>query len=180
MEKNIEQKYFLAMQAMPGDYAYIDVSKLKIANGFIPYSLSDIDSFTVSFTYDEIVNDIKEANIVSSKYLNGKLVITDNQKHKPLEVLTKDIYNNFDLYLFLSENFDNKNLINTICTKYSAFVKDVPLSKLFKNSSSVEMANMIFKMPYLEQRKLMFYILDKHNSLPAKNKRKELVRDKAA
>ena len=180
MEKNIEQKHFLAMQAMPGDNAFIDISALKIANGYSPNSLSDIDSFTMCFTYEEIVNDIKEANIVSSKYLDGKLVIADNQKHNPLDVITKDTYNDFDLFLFLADNYDNKNLMNTIYTKYSAIVNDVPLAKLFKNSTSFEMANMILKLPYLEQRKLMLYLLEKNNTLNNPIKNNNLVRDKVA
>ena len=180
MEKNNEQKHFLAMQAMPGDSAYIDISALKLSNGYMPSSLVEIDSFTMHFTYDQIIEDIKEANIVSSKYLNGKLVIVDNQKHNPLAVLTKDIYNNFDLYLFLTDNIDNKNLMNTIYNKYSAIVNDVPLSKVFKNSDALDMTNMILKLPYLEQRKLMFYLLEKYNSLPEKIKSNEFVRDKVA
>ena len=71
-------------------------------------------------------------------------------------------------------------ILNTIYTKYSAIVNDVPLAKLFKNSTSFEMANMILKLPYLEQRKLMLYLLEKNNTLNNPIKNNNLVRDKVA
>ena len=180
MEKNNEQKHFLSLQARPGDNAYVDISTLRISNGYNPTSLPEIDSFTMNFTYDELINSIKEANIADSNYLSGKLVITDNQKHNPLEVITKELFNGFDLYLFLTENADNKNLMNTIYTKYSSIVNDLPLAKMFKNSSTIEMTNMILKLPYLEQRRLLLYLIKKNNVLLEKDNKKEFVRDKIA
>ena len=180
MEKNNEQKHFLALQARPGDNAYIDISNLKISNGYMPNSLPEIDSFTMHFTYDELLDSIKEANLASSKYLDGKLVIVDNQKHNPLEVITKELYNDFDLFLFLTDNSDNKNLINTVNNKYSSIVKDVPLSKVFKKANTMEMTNMILKLPYLEQRKLLIYLMEKNNIILEKDNNKEYVRDKIA
>ena len=110
VKKQEEQKHFLSLMARIGDYVFIDISKLDIANGYYPSSLADIDSFTMHFSVDEIMNSIKRANLASNKYLNGTLVIEDNQKHNPIIVIDKDFYNNFRIDLFLSEKMNKKRI----------------------------------------------------------------------
>ena len=108
MKKVDEQRHFLALLKRPGDYVFIAISKLDIANGIPRISLQAIDSFAMNFTIDEIIQSIKRANIVSEEYLNGQLVIQDNQKHNPIEVIDRDFYDNFRIDLFLKDQTREK------------------------------------------------------------------------
>ena len=49
------QKHFLALMDRPGDYVLIDISKLDIAGGYQPNTLVELDTFTMSFSKDEII-----------------------------------------------------------------------------------------------------------------------------
>ena len=181
-----EQKHFLALQAMPGDYNYIDISKLSISNYYMPQTLADIDSFTMCFTTEEIMSAIEDANIVEDKYLSGALCIADNQKHNPIKVITKDFLNDFDLGKFLRDNSEDKNLMNTILNKLSALVSDEQLKAQFRIATRISDINkmlvIIYNLPYLTQRKFMIYCIEKNNEKKEQvlKSAPELVRDKAA
>lgn len=184
MKKVDEQRHFLALLKRPGDYVFIAISKLDIANGIPRIFLQAIDSFTMNFTIDEIIQSIKRANIVSEEYLNGQLVIQDNQKHNPLKVIDKDFYSDFNINVYLKELLNNKNRLNNIINKFSAIVKDERISKDFKDylkSGNIEIViNIIFSLPYLEQRKIIVYFVEENNMEREKSKELELIRDKAA
>ena len=77
----------------------------------IQVHLSDIDSFTMHFSVDEIIEFKSKEQIQQViNNLNGTLVIEDNQKHNPIIVIDKDFYNNFRIDLFLSEKMKRKVL----------------------------------------------------------------------
>ena len=84
MKKPEVQKHFLALMLRPGDCVLIDISKLDIANGYNPNTLAEIDTFTMCFSKSELLDSIKRANIADERYLNGTMVIQDNQKHLSL------------------------------------------------------------------------------------------------
>lgn len=184
MKKVEEQKHFLALMALPGDFALIDISKLDIANGYYPLTLAHLDTFTMTFSKNEIMESIKRSNIVDKKYMNGTLVIQDNQKHNPIAVIDKDLYDNFQIDEFIRSKENDKNGINNIINKFGAIVKDKEISSNFKTMLRMGNINgacqVLFGLPYLEQRKFILYLLDIRNKEKMLEKQHELIRDKVA
>lgn len=178
------QKHFLALMVRPGDYVLIDISKLDIARGYEPNELIELDTFTMSFSKEEIIASIKRANIADQRYLNGNLVVQDNQKHKPIAVIDRDFYDNFRIDLFLKEHMEDKNFMNMIINKFSAIVKDDKITQSFKKTLGIndliDACNVLFNLPYLVQRKFIVYLIELRNLEREKEKEQELIRDKAA
>lgn len=177
-----QQKHFLALLYRPGDYALIDISKLDIANGRNPQTLQEIDDFTKNYTSEELLAAIIRTNIVSRTY--GELVIQDNQKHNPISVLDKKIYDDFKIDEFLDNHATDKNTLNTILNKFRSINDDKELNDRFGTAllenDLLESLNILFALPYLKLRKMMFYIIEIANKEKAKEKQKELIREKAA
>lgn len=184
MKKQEEQKHFLSLMARIGDYMFIDISKLDIARGYTPHSLSDIDSFTMHFSKEEILSSIKRANLVSEKYLNGKLVIADNQKHNPIDVINKDFYNNFRIDLYLSEIMNNKIKMNNIINKFRSICNNKVIEDSFvlaiKNENLDLAIDILFNLPYLTLRKFIIYLINERNKELEMLNIQERIRDKAA
>lgn len=184
VKKQDEQKHFLSLMARIGDYVFIDISKLDISNGYYPSSLSDIDSFTMHFSVDEIMNSIKRANLASNKYLNGTLVIEDNQKHNPIIVIDKDFYNNFRIDLFLSEKMNKKSSLNNILNKFRAVCKDKVIEDSFilaiKNNNLDLAVDILFNLPYITLRKFIVYLIELRNKELEELEIQERIRDKTA
>lgn len=183
MKKIEEQRHFLALLRRPGDYVFIDTSKLDICGKYLMF-LQDIDAFTMGFSKEEIISSIRRANIADESYLNGKLVIQDNQKHNPIAVIDKDLYDNFQIDEFLRSKENDKNGINNIINKFGAIVKDKEISSNFKTMLRMGNINgacqVLFSLPYLEQRKFILYLLDIRNKEKMLEKQHELIRDKVA
>ena len=182
MQKQDVQKHFLALMKRPGDCSFIPITKLDIADSYSYDTLMDIDSWTMKYTKEEVLESIKRANIVSSDYIEGELVIQDNQKHNPLQVIDKDYYNNFKIDEFLHNSLNDKNRINTIINKYNSLSNDNNelFGKALKNGSINMALDILFMMPYLNIRKLMIYLIDLRNKDLELAKSQELVRDKVA
>lgn len=184
MKKIDEQKHFLALMDRPGDFVLIDVSKLDIANGYVPNTLAELDTFTMYFSKQEIMSAIKRANIADQRYLNGNLVVQDNQKHKPIEVIDREFYDNFRIDLFLKDKMLDKNTLNMISNKFMAIVKDGEIAKQFKDAMRLGnldlVCDIIFNLPYLVQRKFIIYLIEWRNKDKELEKQQELIRDKAA
>lgn len=184
MKKQEEQKHFLSLMARIGDYMFIDISKLDIANGYNPYNLADIDSFTMHFSKNDILSSIRRANLVSDKYLNGDLVIADNQKHNPIDVIDKELYNNFRIDLYLNEIVKNKVKLNNVLNKFRSVCKDKIIENSFvlaiKNNNFDLAVDILFNLPYLYLRKFIIYLLNERNTELEKIKLQERIRDKAA
>lgn len=182
MQKQENQKHFLALMKRPGDYSFISISKLDIADNYSYDNLMNIDGWTMKYSRDEIIESIKRSNIVPAEYLYGTLVIQDNQKHNPLPVIDKDYYDNFKIDDFLHKASSNKILLNTIINKYnSIFIDENALfSSALKTGNINAALDILFTMPYLEIRRFMIYLIELRNKEREKNKSKELIRDKAA
>ena len=184
----MENNYFLALTLRKGDYKLIDISKLVISQYQNITGLAAIDSFTKRFTEEEIINSIKEANIVDKKYLKGKLVIQDNNQHKPSQVLSKDYIKDFDLITFLITHIDNKQIMNNIIYKLSILepnkiiIENIKLC--LKAKDIVSAINIIiYKINYNIQRKFMLYLIDlneKENIKKGNKNKKVLLKDKVA
>ncbi len=175
--------YFLSLEKRPGDTKFIDISKLSISHGFYPTTLQEIDSFTMNFTILELKNALKEDNLIEEDYINGKLIIQDNDKSHSLEVIDKDLYNDFNLYNYFKERINNKELINNVIYKLITLVKDDNIIyniKLAKNNQDIYMlVNIILNIDYYIQREYILYLM--HLVLKERNnKNQERVRDKAA
>ena len=136
------------------------------------------------FSKEEILSSIKRANLVSDKYLNGKLVIADNQKHNPIDVIDKEFYNNFRIDLYLNETTKNKVKLNNILNKFRSICKDKVIEDSFimaiKNNNLDLAVDILFNLPYLTLRKFIIYLLNERNSELEKTKMQERIRDKAA
>ncbi len=181
---NEGQKHFLALMNRPGDSIYIDISKLDISKGFESVDLGDIDSFTMHFSKDEILESIKRANIVSEQYLNGTLVIQDNQKHKPLPVIDKNLCDGFQLDVYLKEKSLDKVAINTIINKFRVICEDELIKESFinalKSGNTLLAMDTLFSLPYLNIRKLVLYLIEMRNKERDLERVQERIRDKAA
>ena len=136
------------------------------------------------FSKEEILSSIKRANLVSDKYLNGKLIIADNQKHNPIEVIDKEFYNNFRIDLYLNEIAKNKVKLNNILNKFRSICKDKVIEDSFimavKNNNLDLAVDILFNLPYLTLRKFIIYLLNERNNELEKIKMQERIRDKAA
>lgn len=181
MKKVEVQKHFLALMKRPGDYLFIDISKLDIARFYEPHNLMEIDGFTMYFTSEEIIESIRRANIADEKYLKGKLVIQDNQKHNPLEVVDKKLFVDFRIDIFLESKVNDKEIFNKIINKLMGITKDNGLVKNFKysleNGDLNTAIDLLDSINYLDQRKFIIYMLELRNK--EKELEQQLVRDKA-
>ena len=183
MKKATEQRHFLALLRRPGDYIFIDTSKLDICGNYLIF-LPDIDAFTMKFTKEEIISSIRRANIADETYLNGELVIQDNQKHNPIRVLDKEFYNDFNIVDYLNSKLNDKNQLNNIINKFSSITKDERTNKDFKEflrNGNIDIAlNILFDLPYLMQRKFIVYLIEERIKEKEIKEEIELIRDKAA
>ena len=163
MKNKKEQKYFLAIMNRPGDYVFIDISKLDIAISLSFNSLKEIDIFTKMYTIDEIKQSIERANITSTE--GKKLVIQDNLKHNPLDVIDKDLFNNFNLVDYLL-NLNDKNQINTIKQKFYNLCSGCShlFNEFLDNKNNNMLISILFTMPYLLFREFLIYIINIKNS----------------
>ena len=182
MQKQDVQKHFLALMKRPGDYSFISVSKLDIADSYSYDSLMNIDRWTMQFTQEEIIESIRRANIVPAEYLMGTLVIQDNQKHNPLIVIDKQYYDNFKIDDFLHKVISNKLLLNTVINKYNSIFNDENdlFAEYLKSGLINQALDILFMKSYLDIRKFMIYLIELRNKEREKDKNKELIRDKAA
>lgn len=145
-----------------GDYALIDISKLDIGGNY--KTLNEIDTFTMKYTKEEIIDAIKRSNLVSEEYIHGSLVIADNQKHNPLKVIDKEFYNNFRIDEVLIKCINNKELLNNILNKFLSISKDNIIYNEFKNSllnkNLEEAIDILFNLPYFNLRKYIIYLIE--------------------
>ena len=174
-EENVN--YYLIIEKQPFNYMTIDISLLDIGYKYDFTKIENIDTFTKAYTYEEIMNSIKRANIITEDYLEGKLhvieVVNNNNKylHK-YEVLTEDL--NMDIKVFIEKSIKNKNIMNSILQKYKNLIIDEDSINRFKKYIKEENTNKVLyelmEMPYISARQLFFYINEKLNLEKEKQK----------
>lgn len=99
----MENKYYLAVEVKPKSYFPINLLDLSIANHFTTTSLEEIDAFTLKFTKKEIMNSIKEANLLDVNDEMPLVVIYyENKYTRKIDALTKDY--NYDMWGYLKKN----------------------------------------------------------------------------
>ena len=92
---------------------------------------------------------------------NMAVVIIYYEKNvvRKAEVLTKEKY--YDMWAYLKDNYQNKNLLNKIYNFLNNKVDSEILTKLKNNSNVNDFLNALMKLQYSVQRKLYFYLYEK-------------------
>ena len=176
-------QYLLALQLQKGQEVYIDISALAIAQNFKPASLMEIDAFTMSFTKEEIIKAIADANIADGFLMGNLCIIGLEGKNKHvLPVLTKDLGGNFKIEQYLTNNLSNKALMNDLVNKFNSLSPVAELKQSLKEalkaSDVMEICAVINQLPYEKLRELICYLLN--NLEKEQKKHYELKLDKAA
>lgn len=155
----MENKYYLAVEVKPKNYFPIDLFNLKIANSFTSINLDEIDAFTQKFTKKEIMNAIKEANLLEVEDTMPLVVIYYEKKNtRKIDALTKDNY--YDMWQLLNTNYSNKVFVNKIVNFLNNKIDIQLLNKIKNSESKNEFLSSIGSLPYLIQRKLYLYLYE--------------------
>lgn len=155
----MENKYYLAVEVKPKNYFPIDLFNLKIANSFTSTNLDEIDAFTQKFTKKEIMNAIKEANLLEVEDTMPLVVIYYEKKNtRKIDALTKDNY--YDMWQLLNTNYSNKVFVNKIVNFLNNKIEIHLLNKIKNSESKNEFLSSIGSLPYLIQRKLYLYLYE--------------------
>ena len=80
--KDEKINYYLVLEKRLGDYNIIDINRLDITNKEISNDIVDIDFFTCKFTNEEIMASIIRSNMARPEYLDGRLRIISDARHK--------------------------------------------------------------------------------------------------
>lgn len=156
----MEDKYYLAIETKPNNYFPINLPDLNISNGFTSTKITEIDSFTLKFNENEILNSVKEANLIDlTSTMN--LVIIYNEKNviRKAPVLTKD--KSYNMWNYIKENYTNKNFLNKIYNFLNNKVEPDFLNSLKSSPNVLEFLNQLSLIPYNIERKLYFYLHEK-------------------
>ena len=155
----MENKYYLAVEVKPKSYFPINLLDLSIANHFTTTSLEEIDAFTLKFTKKEIMNSIKEANLLDVNDEMPLVVIYyENKYTRKIDALTKDY--NYDMWGLLKEKYSDKVFRNKIFNFFYNKIQDVELKKLKNSETLEEFLRCIGYLPYTSQRKLYLYLYE--------------------
>lgn len=151
-------KYNLVLEALPGDFMPIDINLL--VNNKYPLNFSkleNIDAWSKKYTMDEIINKIKDTNIVEEKYLRGNLSIINERKYR-FPVMTKDDI--FQLDTFLYSKINDKQLMNKVINIYQKYEKKNvdELKQAIKDQDAALALNIILSLPYEKIRNIYYYL----------------------
>lgn len=155
----MENKYYLAVEVKPKSYFPINLLDLSIANHFATTSLEEIDAFTLKFTKKEIMDSIKEANLLEvNDDMSLVVIYYENKYTRKIDALTKDY--NYDMWGLLKEKYSDKVFRNKIVNFLNKKIQDEDLKKI-KNSEVLEdFLKCIGYLPYIIQRKLYLYLYE--------------------
>lgn len=155
----MENKYYLAVEVKPKNYFPIDLLNLKIAKSFTSTNLEEIDAFTQKFTKKEIMNAIKEANLLEVEDTMPLVVIYYEKKNtRKIDALTKDNY--YDMWRLLNINYTDKLFVNKIVNFLNKKIDADLLNKIKTSESKNDFLNGIGSLPYIIQRKLYLYLYE--------------------
>ena len=155
----MDTNFYLAVETKPNNYFPINLLDLNISKGFASFKIAELDKFTLKFTKKEIIESIKEANLLE---LNSQmeLIVIYHEKNvvRTAPVLTKDI--SFDMWAQIKDNYQNREYINKIYNFLKGKTKDDNLIKLKKVQELADLVNIIESLPYFTTRKLYFYLYE--------------------
>lgn len=154
----MENKYYLAIETKPNNYFPLNLLDLKIFNK-TSNKIEEIDSLTLKYTKKEIMEAIKEANLLEIDYDMPLVIIyVEKEKTRKVEALTKD--NSFDMWNNLKENYQDKNYCNKIINFLNKRITEDTLNTLKNNKGQEMFLKIISELPYLTERKLYFYLYE--------------------
>lgn len=155
----METKYYLAVETKPNNYFPINLLDLNISENFNTTKLTELDLFTSKFTKEEIMNSIKDSNLLDIDF-DMPLVVIYNEKGamRKAPVLLKD--NDYDMWKVLEDNFPNKNFTNKIHNFLKTKIDEYTLENIKNAKNSKEFIYAINEMPYTIERKLYFYLYE--------------------
>ena len=155
----MENQYYLAVEVKPKNYFPINLLDLKIANHFITTDLEKLDAFTLQFSKKEILDSIREANLLEVRDSMPLVVIYyENKNTRKVQALTKDY--NYDMWGLLKEKYRDKIFLNKVVNFLNKKIDEGTLQKI-KNSKDLNtFLSLIGYLPYLVQRKLYFYLYE--------------------
>ena len=155
----MENKYYLAIETKPNNYFPLNLLDIKLFNKSTT-KIEEIDSLTLKYTKNEIINAVKEANLLEVED-NMPLVIVyvEKEKTRKVEALTKD--NSFDMWQKLKENYQDKNYCNKIINFLNNKISSEEINELKENKGNEKFLSIISKLPYIIERKLYFYLYEK-------------------
>ncbi len=154
----MENKYYLAIETKPNNYFPLNLLDLKIFNK-TSNKIEEIDSLTLKYTKKEIMEAIKEANLLEIDYDMPLVIIyVEKEKTRKVEALTKD--NSFDMWNNLKENYQDKNYCNKIINFLNKKITEDTLNTLKNNKGQEMFLKIISELPYLTERKLYFYLYE--------------------
>lgn len=154
----MENKYYLAIETKPNNYFPLNLLDLKIFNK-TSNKIEEIDSLTLKYTKKEIMEAIKEANLLEIDYDMPLVIIyVEKEKTRKVEALTKD--NSFDMWNNLKENYQDKNYCNRIINFLKNKIPEDTLNTLKNNKGQEMFLKIISELPYLTERKLYFYLYE--------------------
>ena len=155
----MENKYYLAVEVKPKNYFPINLLDLKIANHFTTTSLEELDSFTLKFTKKEIMDSIKEANLLDVKEDMPLVVIYyENKNTRKIEAFTKDYY--YNMWDLLKNKYTDKVFMNKVINFLNKKITEEELNKIKNSHTLTDFLNSIGYLPYFVQRKLYFYLYE--------------------
>jgi hypothetical protein len=155
----MEDKCYLAIETRPKNYFPINLLDLSISPGYHITKMNELDAFTLKYTKQEIIDAIKEANLLDIDD-NMPLVLIYNEKNmvRKASVLTKDI--SFNLWQDIQNNFNDKKYLNKIINFLNNKVSDEVIIKLKSSKDLNSFCRVISSIPYLVERKLYFYLYE--------------------
>ncbi|MCI9281472.1 MAG: hypothetical protein HFI49_04390 [Bacilli bacterium] len=154
----MENKYYLAIETKPNNYFPLNLLDLKIFNK-TSNKIEEIDSLTLKYTKKEIMEAIKEANLLEIDYDMPLVIIyIEKEKTRKVEALTKD--NSFDMWNNLKENYQDKNYCNRIINFLKNKIPEDTLNTLKNNKGQEMFLKIISELPYFTERKLYFYLYE--------------------
>lgn len=155
----METKYYLAVETKPNNYFPINLLDLNISENFNTTKLTELDLFTSKFTKEEIMNSIKNSNLLDIDF-DMPLVVIYNEKGamRKAPALLKN--NDYDMWKVLEDNFSNKNFTNKIHNFLKNKIDEYTLENIKNAKNSKEFIYAINEMPYTIERKLYFYLYE--------------------
>ena len=155
----MDNQYYLAVEVKPKNYFPINLLDLKIANHFTTTDLEKLDAFTLQFSKKEILDSIREANLLEVRDSMPLVVIYyENKNTRKVQALTKDY--NYDMWGLLKEKYRDKIFLNKVVNFLNKKIDEGTLQKI-KNSKDLNtFLSLIGYLPYLVQRKLYFYLYE--------------------
>lgn len=155
----MENKYYLAVEVRPKNYFPINLLDLKISRGFTSTNLEELDAFTLKFTKSEIMNAVKEANLLDVNDDMPLVVIYyENKYTRKIEALTKDY--NYDMWKLLNDKYGDKVFLNKIINFLNHKVDEKIIEELKSVQDKIKFLKILGTLPYFVQRKLYFYLYE--------------------